>query len=250
MPLDLNRERERMAKVGGGGSFKDKFWRPKPGENRIRILKFSHKVTKEDIEGRLFGKESLGKEVTDWCYPFQIHFGLVPENRNIPVRSTQEILDKLAELDVPKEVMLKIRPNNRFALNIIDLNDVEKGVQVAIIGTSIWRDVVKYLVDADYGESVLGAKGLDWKITYNKDVKDPKLMYETMIQPEKSSRPMNPKVEKMTLDLYDPEINQDFARTRGLEELDFPGASEEAEEASTSKANGKKGAEKDDIFDI
>ena len=128
---NLNQEREKAAQQklkGGGGN--SKYWKAKEGEdgNRIRVFMFQHKVTKEDVAANLYDKKELGKTAWEWVYPYLIHFGLVPENRNWPVLSTPEIMALYNKLKNSKDPDDKkkadfIKPVKKYAMNVVDVND-------------------------------------------------------------------------------------------------------------------------------
>lgn len=257
MPLNASREREKQASLKSGGTDRGKFWKPENGDgNRIRVMPFDHKVTKEDVAKKLYPKEDLGKTITEWVFPYKVHFGLIAENRKIPVLSTPEIMEAYIELLAQDEAAAKeVKPQNKFAMNIVDMNHPENGVQIWHAGKMVREEIGKYVVDEEYGESVLGIKGVDWKIIYNANAKSPKDYYQIIIQPEKSSKVMKPAIEETVLDLFDPAVHELFVQKKPLSELDMgngmPTSLPESEVRAPVRAPEKKAKQtKDsDIFD-
>ena len=116
--MGLNMEREARKLIGlkkkSGGST----WSPQ-GENTIRVMMFSHKVTKEDVKTGVFLKEELGKTVKEWSREITRQFGLTPNNA--PVFSTPETIQEWKVLNKKdSERANKIKPQTKFALNIVD----------------------------------------------------------------------------------------------------------------------------------
>lgn len=254
--LNQARERERQAKMKSGGN--SKTWKPEEGsKNIIRVLTFKHKVTKEDIALGLYEKKELGETVNEWTYPFQMHYGLNPKNRKAPVRSTPEIMalwqklkgSKMAE---DKEKAERIKPSKKYALNIVDINNPDKGVQIYLAPKTVREAVGDHVISPHYGEEVLGVKGRDWQISFDPNA-DPKGMYKVIILPEKASRAMNSKVEKLAHDLYSPEVNGAFADIVPMSQLDVANVGDappvedlEGPAVAEKETNGAKGG----IFDV
>ena len=253
--LNLERERLRQASLKGGRD--SKTWKPEDGDkNVIRVLTFKHKVTKEDVEAKLYDKEEIGKTIGEWSYPYQVHLGLHPKHVFIPVSSTPEIMGLYLKLKKSKDLgdqkrAEEIRPQKKYAMNVVDINAPEKGVQTYLAPKSVREAVGDHVVSPHYGEEVLGIKGRDWQITYDSKSKDRKSFYKVIILPEKACRAMRSKVENMVQDLFNPEVNRDFAEVKDLDELDAAGGKNEGQpptedlEGTPEKTNGNKGG----IFD-
>lgn len=249
MSLNLDREREKQLQLKSRGQ--GKYWRPQDGQNVIRVLTFKHKVTKQDVEEKLYSKSDLGKTFEEWCYPVVMHFGLNPENRKAPVKSSPEIMElyeKLQGSGNPDEQAkaLRIRPVRKYAMNILDLNDPEKGVQIYLAAKSVREFIGEHLIDPDFGEAILGPKGRDIKIKFDSKSQDAKSYYKIFLQDKEKCRPINSKIADKTLDLYSPQISAEFVQPKEFSSLDTGDESppEKAEEAEP-KGNGKK----DPIFD-
>jgi hypothetical protein len=244
MAIDVEEVRRRNAKQKsnrGGG----KTWRCQPGENNvIRVLSFQHKVSKEDIGAGLFPKDKLGKTVEDFERMVVRQFGFT--SNNSPIFATEATLEKYNSIKKSKDPQdikeaKAIKPDTKFAMNIIDMNDPEKGVQLALIPSSIREVIGDHVADEDYGPSMcVGLEGRDWKIVYNKD-EDPGKMYKAMISP-KPGKKMGSKTQEMVKDLYDPKVYGQFAGEGDDDaEVKVPeGSEEEAGEEEVVKTNGKK----------
>lgn len=263
MGLNSAREKERQAKLA---SRKDsKTWKPEDGPNVIRVLKFKHKVTKEDVLLKLYSKPELGTVQEEWCFPFTVQYGLLSENRKVPVASTDDSIALWKQLNKSTDVedqkaAEKIRPNTKYAINIVDIDDPQGGVQTYLAAKTVREFIGKYVVDPDFGEAILGVKGRDLKIEYNSKAQSAKEFYSLILMDKVKSRALNSKVETLVKDFFDPEVNADFTgRVEGIEDLSAPNGEssvgkedlEGKEEAPSNKAekNGKKKEENEDIFD-
>ena len=150
MGLNMQRERDRQAKTASKGG--SRTWKPQDGPNVIRVLPFKHKVTKEDVANKLYEKADLGETFEEWNYPLTIQYGLNPANRKAPVLATPETIEMWKELKNSKdeddqEKAKRIQPKNQYAMNIIDLNDGEKGVQIYLAAKSVRKPIGEWVID-------------------------------------------------------------------------------------------------------
>lgn len=261
--LNLERERLRQAQLKTKGN--SKYWRPEKGEgNVIRVLMFQHKATAEDAAAGLYEKKEVGKTFWEWSFPFIIHYKLHPKYPKAPVRSTPEIMALYEKYKKSKDkdeqaIATDIKPVYKYAMNIVDINAPDKGVQIYHAPKTVREFIGDHVNSEHYGEGILGVKGQDWQISYDPDSKDPKTIYKVKILPEKVSRAMSSKVEKMVFDLFDPEVNRDFADIMDVDDLDVPEAGVSApqdnlegkdpEPEQEKPANGKKGGVFSGIYD-
>lgn len=214
MGLNLSREKEKQdALKSKGGKSRDKGWQPQDGPNVIRVLPFTHKVTKEDVAAKLYGKSEIGKTMTEWQYEVVMHFGLTA--KNYPVKSNDEIMALYSKLRKSKsEEDLKradrIKPSRKYAMNIIDLNNPEGGVQLYVAPKTVREFVGDHLIDPDFGEAILGAKGRDIKIEYNSKSTEAAGFYKLKLQDKDKCRAISSKVTDKVQDLFDQEVNSLF----------------------------------------
>lgn len=257
MPLNNEREKARQAGLKSGGSSKG--WKPEDGSNTIRVLKFKHKVTKDDVAAGLYGKQDAGSTQEEWCFPFTVQYGLVAENRKIPVQATEESIALWKTYNKSNDpadqaTAQQIRPVTKYAMNIVDINHPENGVQLYMAVKTVREFIGKYVIDPDFGEAILGVKGRDFKIEFNSKSKDPKGYYSLILMDKEKSRAMNSKVEASVQDLFDPEINSEFTgQVKNAKEISTPDNNEALEKEDLngkSKVKGRKAAEaSEDIFD-
>ena len=122
------------------------FWRPKVGENVIRILPHW-----SGDPNKVFFKKILK------------HFGVGQGRNHVVCRKVLgpqarcPICDFVEQLrrsgrKEDAELAKDLAAKERFAMNIIDLNDLEKGVQVWDVGITMFNTLLVLFLDEEYGE--------------------------------------------------------------------------------------------------
>lgn len=207
--MSLDREAERLEqkelkkKKGRFG------WKPVSGlegGNIIRVLPFEHKVTKQDVREKLFPETKLGKTVTKWRRPITTYY---KGDKN--------------------------SPQERFLMNIVDLTEkgAEKKVEAWLAPKQAAITIGDYVLDVDYGESILGLEGRNFRILYDKDA-DPQAMYRVSIRDKELSKELDSTLAKQVQDFFDPEVLAKFSQE---------GTGDTAED----KENDSQGAEEDKL---
>ncbi len=146
--VNVDREREKLDEIRRGGT---RFWTPKEGASLIRILP---PYTGED-----------------WYKEAWFHFGVGVDRKPIAcARRLQdeacyicEQVDELRKSEDPRDVELstQIASRRRVFYNIIDLDDVESGVQVFSSGVTIFKELLMYVADPDWGDITDPDEGYD-----------------------------------------------------------------------------------------
>jgi len=201
MGLDLDKIRKRQAddRARRGGRFK-----LADGKNRIRILKFKHKVTKEDVAAKLYEKGELGTVVEEIDRPISIHW---TGKNNSPVLSTPKLVaeyEKYAQSGKAKDLAYanKIGPRSVSLVNLVDTNERPYRVRQTMLPKSVIDDVWAKVLDEDYGEGVLGVRGRDFTVVKNPKAKAPKDYYKTDVRDKDACAALPAKLEKDVADLY------------------------------------------------
>jgi len=244
MGLDLEALKKKQLNLKRGKN-NGNTWRPEKGEqgNCIRVFKFTHKITKEDVTLGLFPKDKIGKTIEEFDRPFTRHFGMT-EN-NAPVFSTKELMTKYNQLAKSKDksdqkLAKVIRPDTRFVLNIVDTNKPEDGMKLWLSPKTFRTELGDYLIDDEYGESILGVSGRDFKVVFDPDA-DPKNMYKIKLRDAGKSRKLSSKFNEAIIDLYSPEVYASFAlEYEGDGEIAVP----ETPEKETKKEDDENEVEK------
>jgi hypothetical protein len=149
-PTDINNvlaQYERIKSQAGGD-----FWTPKVGRNLIRILP-------PWKPGALFWRES------------SVHWNVGPDSKMITCIKKElnqdcyicEVVERLQNSQDPRDqaVAADMRANIRVFFNIVDLDNVEKGVQVYTSGVKILQDILAYFADPDWGDITHPEMGYD-----------------------------------------------------------------------------------------
>lgn len=200
MGLDLDRIARKRKELKSGGLY----WKPEQGKNCIRILSFAHKVTKADVDARLFPAKDLGKFVEEVDRMVIQHFGIRADKR--PVLSTPEIMRQYGEmLKKNSEAAKNMKPGKKFLLNIVDTNHIEKGVQIFAAGRTVIEPLYVLLGDDEIGSDICGVNGRDIVLIFNKD-SDPATMYSITPRDAKFCKPLPSDLQTKTKDFYDPAV--------------------------------------------
>jgi hypothetical protein len=138
---------ERIKSQTGGD-----FWTPKAGRNLIRILP-------PWAEGKLFWRETA------------VHWNVGPDSKMVVCLKKEldkpcyicEAYARLQQSQDPRDqsAASEIRANTRVYLNIVDLDNVDKGVQVYTCGIKILQDLLAYFADPDWGDITHPETGYD-----------------------------------------------------------------------------------------
>lgn len=201
MALDLNRIKQRQAETSRKNS--GAFFKPKEGKNIIRIFKFPHEVTKEDVRMGYFSKDKLGEEVEELDRPVVRHFNVTAKGN--PVISNERIMEMYNEMKRKnKEKAKEIAPQTAYFLNVLDINDAKNGVVLYAAPSSVYNKILSIVTDPDYGESILGETGRDVVIMYDKN-KQGSDKYQVLPRKEGLSEDLPESVLKGVLDLYSEE---------------------------------------------
>lgn len=133
---------------------KNNFWDPKEGVNRIRIL-------------------PPWSEERVWFREIPYHYGIGGKTVVCPKRLLNKpcfVCDKVSEFRKSPDKALNdtandLRPKTRVYYNIVDLDDIGKGVQVYGSGVTVFNDLLYYDLDPDWGNITDVADGYDILLT-------------------------------------------------------------------------------------
>lgn len=192
MAYDENRIRQKQAELEREGNFGDKaeFWKPKEGENTIRIVP-------------AYGDRE------DFYMEYKVCWKVGPNKKKIIPRTAnglpgpdplQEYTDELARKtdEASLKELQRISPKTEFAMFIIDRQDEAKGPQAWTPSITPFRDVLRIMADPDYkditsvyptaDEEATGAR--DLKVTYTPGTKTKNGFAEYHIQARAKGTPL------------------------------------------------------------
>lgn len=224
MALDMKKLREKQLETSKAGG---NYYKPKAGKNNIRVFKFPHMVTKEDVAMGLFNKDKLGKITEELDRPITLHYGWSAEDKK-PVISNGAIMAEYARLkaseeDADQQRAVDIRPSKRYGLNIVDMDAQEAGIKLWAAPKSVYNGILEVLLDTEYGgeQEFVGCKGRDFVVTFNPE-SDPMNMYRVLPRAESNSEELPSEVAKRVIDLYAPSALALFGKVMSDEVDDDP----------------------------
>ena len=94
MALNISKIREKQLETSKSSG---NFFKCAAGKNLIRIFKFSHEVTKDDVARGYFKKEDVGEEVEELDRPVTLHYNYSAESKK-PVVSNRKIMGEYRAL--------------------------------------------------------------------------------------------------------------------------------------------------------
>ena len=244
MALNLGKIRDKQLETSKSSG---NFFKCTEGKNLIRIFKFSHEVTKDDVARGYFKKEDIGEEVEELDRPITLHYNYSTESKK-PVISNRKIMGEyraLAKSTDESELLRanEIKPSKKYFLNVVDVNNIEDGVKVFGAAKGVYNAILEVLMDPEYGgeNAIFGRNGLDFGIVYNSKA-SPSEMYKVIPRAGGKSEKLNKDLEEQVLDLYDPKNLSMFGQVMSDEPIEADDAVEDKPKASS---NGKK----DDVDD-
>ena len=156
MSLDLARLRERYQQKSQGNLMIDR-WEPKEGESSIRVLPHSTDYFKGTV--------------AEFVYDYLIHYNLGSErktaavcpkssnpNAKCPICEASSTLYRSND-DKDKELASDLYHRRRYLANILDLNDIQKGVQIYEFGPTVYNKLMKYVASGLFGDILDLEKG-------------------------------------------------------------------------------------------
>ncbi|MCK9596741.1 hypothetical protein M0R19_06115 [Candidatus Pacearchaeota archaeon] len=137
-------------------------WAPKENENSIRILPAgSAPPLSRTFYVEYFKHYNIGQgDVTSFFCPQQI------AKKPCPICDLVKNLYETKDSD-DKQLANSIRAKSRFYMNIIDLKDVTKGVQIFEAGIMLFEDILSYFVNIPkYGDILNPKEGRNFTLIY------------------------------------------------------------------------------------
>ncbi len=246
MALNINKIREKQLETSKSSG---NFFKCTSGKNLIRIFKFEHEVTKDDVARGYFKKEEIGKDVEELDRPITLHYNYSTESKK-PVVSNRKIMEEYRALAKSSdEAELKraeeIKPSKKYFLNVVDVDAVDEGIKIFGAPKGVYNAILEILIDPEYGgeNKLFGCEGLDFGIVYNPKAA-PSEMYKVIPRAGGNSEELSEDLLKNVVDLYDPENLKMFGTVMADEPV-FSEPEEEVEKKMAS-SNGKKKDEVDD----
>lgn len=207
MALNSKRlDRSKQSTTRGGGQF----LKLQDGKNYIRLFSFPHEVEAQDFK-KGFYKPNDGIEAGETYDELErevyIHFGEDGAENCIrkgceKCSEAKELLESDSKAD--KKLGQEMKANKRFYVNCVDMNNPDAGMQICPMPTSAFADVLTYVTDPEFGESVLGIKGRDFVITKDPVAgkNDPGKYYSVLLRDREKSVVLSKDLKESVTDLF------------------------------------------------
>lgn len=179
MAIDLDALRKKLNQLSGQNSRKNLMWRPQAGEEAtVRIISFP------DNDGQPF------KEL--WFY-YNIgnNPGLLTPHQFGKPDPIQDLINKLRADDNKEsyELAKKLYPKMRSFAAVIVRGEEDKGVRLWSFGKTVYQELLKVMLDPDYGDITDVKEGFDVKVSVSQP--PGKIYAETSVRPRPKSTPLS-----------------------------------------------------------
>jgi len=154
MAIDFDAIRKKLAQVSGQNRKSTVIWRPeKDKDYNIRIIAFPNNDGQPFVDRYFY----YGIGGNGFYAPFQ--FG-----KPDPI---QELIEKLRAdgSDASRDLAKKLYPKLRTYAAVIVRGEEDKGVRLWAFGKMIYQDLLKLMLDEDYGDITDIQKGRDLKVS-------------------------------------------------------------------------------------
>ena len=171
MAVNLEALQKKLNQLSGQNSRKNTMWRPPEGEETtIRIIAFP------DNDGQPF-KERY------FYYNIGNNPGLLAPYQFGNPDPFQELITKLRSDDTKEsyELAKKLYPKMRSYAAVIVRGEEDKGVRLWSFGKMVYQDLLKIMLDSDYGDITDVKEGFDIKVSCTKQ--PGRMWAETSVRP-------------------------------------------------------------------
>jgi len=243
MAIDLNALQKRLAQLSGQNTKKTSSWRPVEGtESTVRIISFPNN------DGQPF-KERW------FYYGIGNNSGLLTPNQFGKPDPIQELITQLRSNENKEsyELAKKLYPKMRCYAAVVVRGEEDKGVRLWAFGKTVYQDLIKLMLDSDYGDITDPDNGFDIKVSCTKPAGG-KMYAETSLRPRpKSSKLSDDRTQvKSWLDsvpnLDDIYSCKNYTELKNILNawLEDPDASEGTEKGGSESASSKDDSDEKD----
>ena len=147
--MDINALKKKLNQLQTSTSIKDNLWKPKPGQNQIRIVPYAHNKDNPFIE--LFFHYDIGNR----SYLSPMSFG-----RPDPIEEFAEKLKGSGNRDDWK-LGRKLDAKMRTFVPVIERGKEREGVKFWGFGKTVYQELLSFIADPDYGDIADSVTGRD-----------------------------------------------------------------------------------------
>jgi hypothetical protein len=246
MPIDFDAIRRKLGQLSGQNKKSTVTWRPEEGKDyQVRIIAFPSNDGQPFID-RWYYYGIGGDKAPAILAPKQ--FG-----KRDPI---QELIDKLREdgSDASRELVKKLYPKLRTTAAVVVRGEEDKGVRFWTFGKMIYQDLLKLMLDEDYGDITDPEHGRDIKVSVTKP--PGKTYADTKVTPRASQTPLSKDAAQMKQWLSSIPRMEDYDEHTSPEEIEkrvndwiAGGSTSEKPEARTEATSSAVSADLDSEID-
>jgi len=181
MAIDFDAIRKKLGQLSGQNKKSAVTWRPEEGKDyNIRIIAFPNNNGQPFVD-RWFYYGIGGDKAPAILAPYQ--FG-----KKDPI---QDLINKLREDSSPesRELAKKLYPKLRTFAAVVVRGEEDKGVRLWSFGKMIYQDLLKLMLDEDYGDITDPEAGRDLKVSVTKQ--PGKTFADTKVTPRATQTPLS-----------------------------------------------------------
>lgn len=181
MAIDFDAIRKKLNALSGQNKKSSIMWRPEEGKDyNIRIVPLPNNGGQPFVD-RWYYYGVGGDKAPGILAPYQF-------NKKDPI---QDLINKLREdgSDASKELAKKLYPKMRTYAAVVVRGEEEKGVRLWAFGKIIYQDLLKLMLDEDYGDITDADTGRDLKVSVTK--MQGKQFADTKVTPRATQTPLS-----------------------------------------------------------
>jgi hypothetical protein len=165
MGIDISKLQGRLKNLSKDTKQKNLGWRPKPGDNTIRIVPYQYDKSNPFLELYMhYGKVHKSKQSLLSLHTF---------NEPDPFVELAEEMRSKGDKDSYKLSKL-LEPKLRVYVPVLVRGEESEGVRFWNFGTNTYQDILNIITDSDYGDITDPKTGTDLKVTFLPAKKDKK----------------------------------------------------------------------------
>lgn len=156
--LNLDAIRQRFEKLSSNGG-KKWFWKPGPGQHQVRIVPYVHNPAMPFVE--LFFHYGIGANNKNYISPISFQ-------RPDPFVDAGDKLQSTGDKEDWK-FGAKLKPAMRIYCPVIIRGQESDGVKIWAISKTVYKEILGYITDPDYGDITDPKTGRDLVVTIEKE---------------------------------------------------------------------------------
>jgi hypothetical protein len=210
MAIDFDAIRKKLGQLSGQNKKSAVTWRPEEGKDyQIRIIAFPDNDG-QPFKDRWYYYGIGGDKAGAILAPYQ--FG-----KKDPI---QDLITKLREdnSDASRELAKKLYPKLRTTAAVVVRGEEDKGVRLWSFGKMIYQDLLKLMLDEDYGDITDPEAGRDVKVSVSRA--PGKAFADTKVTPRATPTPLSKDSAQMKQWLSAIPRMEDYDELLGVEEIE------------------------------